>query len=116
MSLVDETLKAFEAAAHLTDADAGAKEALILIARKVDAWDVIVSWALDDAADSSRRPAVPIHDNVSVSAYLKGCEQLGLTPSGRAALLKAKPAEKGPVDVPEDKRAKVARLRAVNGK
>ena len=119
-SLVDATLAAFRAAKHLTDADEGAKQALIMLARKIDAWDIIVDWAVEEAfdPDSGRtgRPAVPLNDNVSISAYLKGCEQLGLTPSGRAALLKPKPAEKGAADVPEDKQAKVSRLRAVNGK
>lgn len=80
---LEESIKA---AAHLTDLDLGAVEALRALARKIDAWDVIADWALDDAADEDRRPAVPQNDNVSISAFLKGCEQLGLTPTGRKAL------------------------------
>lgn len=86
MSLVDETRASVEAATHLTVKDKGAVEALMLLARKIDAWDVIVGWALDDAADSGGRPTVPLNDNVSISAYFKACDQLGLTPSGRKAI------------------------------
>ncbi|MFB7843622.1 hypothetical protein [Microbacterium sp. NPDC056052] len=88
VDMVAATEKAIEAgAAHLTDADAGAIEALRALARKIDAWDVIVDWALDDAAQAKgARPAVPQNDNVSISAYLKYCDQLGLSPVGRKAL------------------------------
>jgi hypothetical protein len=113
-SLVEATEAAFAAADHLTAADAGSMAALLALARKIDAWDVIVEWALDDAAESQGRPTVPQNDNVSISAYLKGCEQLGLTPSGRAALVKAKPAEKGADSgVPESKLARISALRTV---
>jgi len=110
VSLVDETRRAFDAATHLTDADLGAKEALLLLARKIDAWDVIVEWALEDASETDSRPKVPQNDNVSISAYLKGCEQLGLTPSGRAALTKGKPAGNAS-PAPSGKRAMVTALR-----
>ena len=86
MSLVDDTLASFKAATHLSEKDKGPMEALILLARKIDAWDQIVEWALDDAAESGGRPTVPQNDNVSISAYFKACDQLGLTPSGRKAL------------------------------
>ena len=88
MSLEAATREAAAAATHLTAADKSALEALVLLARKIDAWEVIVAWALEDAAESESRPAVPAHDNVSISTYLKGCDQLGLTPAGRAALTK----------------------------
>jgi hypothetical protein len=88
--------------------------ALLALARKIDAWDVIVAWASEDAEEFGSRPTVPQNDNVSISAYLKGCEQLGLTPSGRAALTKAKPAEKGADSgVPESKLARISALRTV---
>lgn len=86
MDLISETEASIEAASHLTDADRGAVEALRALARKIQAWDVIVEWALDDAADSGSRPAVPQNDNVSLSAYLKYCDQLGLSPAGRKSL------------------------------
>lgn len=88
IDMVAATEKALEAAsAQLTDADAGAIEALRALARKIDAWDVIVEWALEDAEQTKgSRPAVPPNDNVSISAYLKYCDQLGLSPAGRKAL------------------------------
>lgn len=86
LDLVAETERAIEAADHLTDMDAGAVEALRALARKIQAWDQIVEWALDDARDSGGRPTVPQNDNVSLSAYLKYCDQLGLSPAGRKSL------------------------------
>lgn len=88
IDMVAATEKSIEApASHLTAADAGAIEALRALARKIDAWDVIVEWALNDAAETKgARPAVPQNDNVSISAYLKYCDQLGLSPVGRKAL------------------------------
>jgi hypothetical protein len=110
VDLVSATEAAFEAATHLTPADEGAKAALLALARKIDAWDVIVAWALEDAQERGARPAVPQSDNVSISAYLKGCEQLGLTPSGRVALSRAKPAA-----AEEQKPTKLARVTAMRG-
>lgn len=94
--LVAATEAAVEAADHLTDADAGAVEAMLALARKIDAWDQIVEWALEDASEDDSRPRVPQNDNVSISAYLKYAESLGLTPAGRVALAKntgEKPSE-----------------------
>lgn len=85
MDLVAATETSIAAAGHLDPMDAGAVEALRALARKIQAWDVIVDWALDDAADG-KRPSVPQNDNVSISAYLKYCDQLGLSPAGRKAL------------------------------
>ena len=95
MSLVDETQAAVDAADHLTGQDKGAVEAMFALARKIDAWDTIVEWALDDARASEGRPSVPLNDNVSLSAYLKYAESLGLTPAGRAKLAEKKPEGKG---------------------
>lgn len=106
MSLVDATDAAVDAASHLTEQDMGAVEAMRLLARKIDAWDQIVEWALDDAGSKQgSRPAVPQNDNVSISAYLKYCDQLGLTPAGRKGLEQRKEAAGG----------KLAQLRAVRG-
>ena len=80
----DATEAAIKAATHLTDMDKGAIEALRSLADKIDAWDIIVEWANDDAAQvEGKRPAVPANDNVSIPTYLKFCESLGLTPTGR---------------------------------
>jgi len=93
MSLVDSTEASIKAAEHLTSMDDGALDALRLLARKIDAWDVIVEWALDDAAEQEgSRPKVPQNDNVSISAYFKACDQLGLTPIGRKSLALVKGA------------------------
>lgn len=107
VDMVAATEKSIEAAGkHLTDADAGAIEALRALARKIDAWDQIVEWALDDAAQlKGARPAVPQNDNVSISAYLKYCDQLGLSPAGRKALSLKQEA-------PSGKKAKLTALRS----
>ena len=99
VDLVAATEKAITAATHLSDMDLGAVEALRALARKIEAWDVIVEFALDDVAGSNARPAVPQNDNVSISAYLKFCDQLGLTPAGRKAIdPKAKAEPERPVN------------------
>lgn len=85
MDLIEATEKSIAAAA-LGAIDAGAVEALRALARKIQVWDVIVDFALDDAADGKTRPAVPQNDNVSLSAYLKYCDQLGFSPAGRKSL------------------------------
>ena len=80
----DATELALKAADHLTAMDKGAIEALRSLADKIDAWDQIVDWANDDAAGvDGKRPTVPANDNVSIPTYLKFCESLGLTPTGR---------------------------------
>lgn len=94
--LVQATTDAVEAATHLTDLDKGTVEAMMALARKIDAWDVIVEWALEDAAESAGRPSVPQNDNVSISAYLKFAESLGLTPAGRTKLTEEKKPEANP--------------------
>jgi len=108
--LVQATEDAITAADHLTSMDDGAIEAMRALARKVDAWDQIVEWALDDSANRpGARPAVPANDNVSISAYLKYCDQLGLSPAGRKSLdIDGKAGESGG--------SKLGNLRSVHGK
>lgn len=84
--LLDATDAAIKAAAHLKGTAgkeyAGTIEAVRSLARKIDAWDTVVRWALEDAAaERGARPAVPPNDNVSLSSYLKYMEALGLTPA-----------------------------------
>jgi len=105
-TLADATDAAIKAADHLTDADAGAVEALRMLARKIDAWDVIVAWALDDVADrDGGRPAVPANDNVALPSYLKYCESLGLTPAGRKQQPKERPSDTADSGVSDRRRA-----------
>lgn len=106
--LVAATEQSIAAATHLVDSDQGAVEALRALARKIDAWDQIVEWAIDDARDKQgSRPSVPQNDNVSISAYLKYCDQLGLTPAGRKTLDIDKGGESGG--------SKLGKLRSVHG-
>ena len=51
------------------------------LARKIDAWDVIVDYAMEDMEDKAKgaRPAVPQNDNVSIATFLKYMQALGLT-------------------------------------
>ncbi|WP_163168096.1 hypothetical protein [Arthrobacter sp. Alg241-R88] len=107
--LVKATEAAIAAATHLVDSDQGAVEAMRALARKIDAWDLIVAWAIDDVSHQKDggRPAVPANDNVSISAYLKYCDQLGLTPAGRKTLDIDKGGESGG--------SKLGKLRSVHG-
>ncbi len=71
----------------LDGVDSAGVEALRALADKIDQWDVIVRWAVEDAAATkAARPAVPQNDNVTLSAYLKGLHQFGLTPESRGSL------------------------------
>lgn len=78
------TKAALEAAQHLTKQDAGATEALLTVARKVDQdeerWALALQWA------EAMKVKPPARDNVSLPTYLKFCESLGLTPAGRTKL------------------------------
>ena len=89
MSVYDSTLKAIESAAHVdaSGVDAGAVAAVLALARKIDAWDVIVQWAIEDASETESRPKVPANDNTSLPTFLKYCESLGLTPNARKAFV-----------------------------
>jgi len=83
------------AAAHLTPMDAGAIAAMRALADKIDAWDVIVDWANEDAVEHDGRPRVPANDNTSIPTFLRYCDALGLTPAGRAGLAAPKEAPAG---------------------
>ena len=93
VTLEESLAVSVSAAKHLTVADSAAVEAARALARKIDAWDVIVDWAVDDAAESESRPKVPQNDNVSLASFLKYCDALGLTPAARSAVAPVKSAE-----------------------
>lgn len=109
MSVLDATEAAIGAAAHLTPLDAGALEALRVLAQKIDTDDELRAAYLDDAVNRKVTEGVerrPLQlDNVSIPTYLKFCESLGLTPAGRKRLDEKKESGGG----------KLAQLRAVDG-
>jgi hypothetical protein len=86
-SLAEETDRAI-AAADLSDSDAGAVEAIRILARKIDAEaelrEAYIAWQRDRGEE---RPKPLQLDNVSIPAYLKYAESLGLTPAGRSRLI-----------------------------
>lgn len=86
MSVVDATERAINAAGHLTDADAGAVEALRVLAAKIDTDDDLrAAYLMHNAEEGLERKPLQL-DNVSIPTYLKFCESLGLTPAGRLKL------------------------------
>lgn len=93
MSIVDETKRAIDASAHITDADAGAVATLLHMAELIDA-------QVDGMSPDGKL------DNVSVPTYLKYCHALGLTPVSRLQF---------PEQKKEDSRGKIAHLRDVTG-
>ena len=105
--VLDATVAAIKAAAHLGPMDAGAVETIKALALKIDAQDEYMEALADDAADRNLRP--PSQDNVSIPTYLKFCESLGLTPAGRTkAAIEAKGGQSGG--------STLGKLRSVHGK
>ncbi|MBN7792419.1 terminase small subunit [Microbacterium esteraromaticum] len=105
---------------HLRARHSAAIAAARALARKIDAWDVIVEWALDDAAQSKGRPAVPANDNVSIASFLKYLDALGLMPEdeepvatrGRPA---SRPPAAGAVPAPSSNKVLAFRKKAASG-
>lgn len=97
-SLESALNRSLKNAKHLRAAHAATVRAARSLARKIDAWDVIVDWAIEDAQEvRGARPAVPANDNVSLATFLKYMNDLGLTPETAAVPVKgagvpAKPA------------------------
>lgn len=100
MGVSESFLAAVSAADHIDadGVDAAAVSAGLALARKIDAWDQIVEWAIEDAAETQSRPKVPANDNTSLPSFLRYCEALGLTPGSRRALTGDKAVEVDPVD------------------
>lgn len=82
---LDKALAAARKQDVVSDLDTGTIRAAQALADKIDAWDQIVEWAFEDAAESQSRPAVPANDNVSLASFLKYMGALGLTPLARNA-------------------------------
>ncbi|WP_188043675.1 terminase small subunit [Changpingibacter yushuensis] len=84
-SLEDALNRSLRNASHLRAKDAATVAAARALARKIDAWNVIVEWALEDMEELDlRRPAVPQNDNVSLASFLKYMDALGLVPEVEA--------------------------------
>lgn len=85
-------------AKHLRAKHAPVVAAARSLAKKIDAWDIIVDWAIEDAAERGGRPAVPANDNVSIASFLKYLDALGLTPESEAPAVSTpgRPAVKPP--------------------
>lgn len=86
VSVLEALDVAIAAATHLTPRDTAAVAAARALAGKIDAWDQIVEWALDDAAErEGARPKVPANDNVSLPSLLKYLDALQLVPPAEKA-------------------------------
>lgn len=109
---VSEALEASLAAAtHLEPKHAATVGAARALAAKIDAWDVIVQWALEDAAESESRPKVPANDNTSLGTYSRYLEQLGLTvPAPTKPVVKPEPTPAPAAD--ESPGAKIIAMQA----
>lgn len=92
VSVVDALERSIKNADHLRARDSAVIAAARKLARKIDAWDQIVDWALEDAAESGSRPAVPANDNVSIASFLKYLEKLKLVPPEEVASKLGAPA------------------------
>ena len=83
------------------------------LAAKIDAWDTIVQWALEDAHDARSRPTVPANDNTSLGTYARYLEQLGLTvPAAKSSPAKKASETTAPTPVPAPGRVSLSVLRS----
>ena len=93
LSVLEALESSLQAATHLEPKHAATVGAARALAAKIDAWDVIVAWALEDVSDDPKaRPAVPANDNTSLGTYARYLEYLGLTVATAKVAAKAEPA------------------------
>ena len=85
-AVLEATEQSLEAATHLTEMDAGAVQALRVLAQKID--------GLNERGDGEDE-GKPVFDNVTIPTYLKYCESLGLTPAGWDGLALKKKDDEG---------------------
>ena len=118
LSVLESLNASIRAATHLEPKHAATVGAARALAAKIDAWDTIVQWALEDAAESESRPKVPANDNTSLGTYSRYLEQLGLTVAAPAKVTGKKPeaaAEPEPVPAPGGK-VSLSMIRGAVGK
>lgn len=95
--LVSEALeRTLRNARHLRAKDAAAVAAARALAGKIDAWDQIVDYAMEDMDGKAKgaRPAVPQNDNVSLSSFLKYLDALHLLPEEQEQVKGKSPVRK----------------------
>lgn len=102
LSVLESLEISITASTHLEPRHAATVGAARALARKIDAWDVIIEWALDDASQSENaRPKVPANDNTSLGTYSRYLEQLALTvPAVKVPTGKPVTEELAPVPAP----------------
>ena len=112
MSLAEALESALADAEHLGPKHAATVVAARALAERIDTWQTIVEWALEDAAESESRPKVPANDNTSLPTFLKYMEALQLVPpaapKAQAPKQEAAPEEAAPVE--ESKDAKIVSM------
>ena len=116
LSVLDALNASIAVATHLEPKHAATVGAARALAAKIDAWNVIVQWAIQDVGPVGR-PAVPANDNTSLGTYSRYLEQLGLTVAAPAktAGKKAEAAEPEPVPAPGGK-VSLSMIRGAVGK
>lgn len=116
LSVSEALERSIRNAKHLRAQHSATIAAARALARKIDAWDVIAQWAVEDAAEAKGRPPVPQNDNVSIASFLKYLDALGLTPEDAAPAARpgrpaTKPEPAGPRAVPAAPSNKVLSFR-----
>ena len=113
LSVLESLEASLAVATHLEPKHAATVGAARALAAKIDAWDTIVQWALEDAHDAQSRPTVPANDNTSLGTYARYLEQLGLTvPAAKASPAKKASETTAPTTVPAPGRVSLSVLRS----
>ena len=117
LSVLDALNASIAVATHLEPKHAATVGAARALAAKIDAWNVIVQWAIQDAGPVGR-PAVPANDNTSLGTYSRYLEQLGLTVAAPAKTTgkKAEAAESAPEPAPAAGKVSLSMIRGAVGK
>ena len=113
LSVLESLEASLAVATHLEPKHAATVGAARALAAKIDAWDTIVQWALEDAHDAQSRPMVPANDNTSLGTYARYLEQLGLTvPAAKSSPAKKASETTAPTPVPAPGRVSLSVLRS----
>ena len=116
LSVLESLEASLAVATHLEPKHAATVGAARALAAKIDAWDTIVQWAIEDAHESEARgarPAVPANDNTSLGTYARYLEQLGLTvPAAKSSPAKKAAEPPAPTPVPAPGRVSLSVLRS----